>query len=393
MQATDSRRALKWLTGAIFLLVCGFSMCSNIIGVTMDPMIGAFSLTGASQGLMTSMINLGSTLPLLVIPLLQGRVHKTWLIIFGGILQVFMLVLTGMAQSVPVLLAACALLGAGNNFTDSCVNSYIVDLHPTESTRYLGLLHGFFGVGGLITPLLISAIIGASGWRAAYYVAAVIFAVICAVFTWVSLKNRRRVMGVAPASEAPITKAMFKAYFSTRRNLMLLGAIIFYAASQLGLVNWVVRYMSVRFDNAELGSICMSAYWICTAICRIFSSRLPFAPHKMMVFGAAGAGVFHFIGVISGNPIVMLICTGLLGLVSGLCIPVIVGEAALGNEDKTALSTAALFLLMGLSRMLMPLLMGAVAADSITNAMLLPAGAAIISAVFCHLANRDRPAQ
>ena len=71
----------------------------------------------------------------------------------------------------------------------------------------------------------------------------------------------------------------------------------------------------------------------------------------------------------------------------------IVGEAALGNEDKTALSTAALFLLMGLSRMLMPLLMGAVAADSITNAMLLPAGAAIISAVFCHLANRDRPAQ
>ena len=392
MQAKDSRQALKWLTAAIFLLVCGFSMCNNIIGITMDPLIGEFSLTGASQGLMTSMINLGSTLPLLIIPLLQGRVHKTWLIILGGILQVLMLVLTGMSRNIPVLLTACALLGAGNNFTDSCVNSYIVDLHPAESSRYLGLLHGFYGIGGLITPLLITWLLHVSGWRTAYYVSAAIFAVICAVFSWVALKNRKRVTSASPASEARITKAMFKAYFSTRRNLMLLGAIIFYAASQLGLINWVVRYMSVRFNNAELGSICMSTYWICTAICRIFSSKLPFAPHKMLVVGAAGAGVFHFIGVISGSPVIMLVCTGLLGLVSGLCIPVIVAEAALGNEDRTALSTAAIFLLMGVSRMVMPLIMGAVAATSITNAMLLPAGAAIISAVFCHLANRDRPA-
>ena len=70
LQAKDSRSALKLLTGIIFVLVCGYSMCSNIIGVTMNPLIDEFSLTGASQGLMTSMINLGSTVPLLIIPLL-----------------------------------------------------------------------------------------------------------------------------------------------------------------------------------------------------------------------------------------------------------------------------------------------------------------------------------
>ena len=89
----------------------------------------------------------------------------------------------------------------------------------------------------------------------------------------------------------------------------------------------------------------------------------------------------------------MIICSGLVGLVSGLCIPVLVSEAAIGNEDRTALSTSALFLLMGLSRMLMPLLMGAVAANSIVTCMLLPAGAALISALFCALANKYRPAK
>lgn len=392
MQAKSSLKAVKTLTLVSLLLMCGCSLCNNIIGITMNPLIDEFSLTGAGQGLMNSMMNLGSTIPLLIIPLLQGRIHKTWLMFFGGVLQVLMMLLTGVSGSIPMLLAACALLGAGNNFTDSCINSYIVDLHPNDSTRYLGLLHGFYGVGGLITPLLITLILNHAGWRVSYYVAALIFAAITVVFLVIALKNRRKVTGVAAASESRITKAMFRSYFSTRRNLMLLAAIVFYAASQLGLVNWVVRYMSVRFNNADLGSVCMSVYWVCTAICRLFSSKLPFASHKMLVVGAAGAGVFHFIGVISGNAIVMLVCTGLLGLVSGLCIPVIVAEAALGNADKTALSTSAVFLLMGVSRMVMPLIMGAVAAASITNAMLLPAGAAIISAVFCWLANRDRPA-
>ena len=393
MQSAPSRNAVKWITGAIFLMVVACSLGNNIIGVTMNPLIGEFSLTGASQGLMNSMINLGSTLPLLIIPFLQGRVHKMWLVIFGSALQALMLLLTGLSGNFTMLLVACALLGAGNNFTDSCCNSYIVDLHPADNSKYLNLLHGFFGVGGLITPLLITWILNRSGWRASYSVAAVICALIIAVFAMIVLKNRKNVTGASESSEKPITGEMFKGYITNRRNLMLMIGTIFYAASQLGLINWIVRYMSVRFDAADMGSIGMSAYWICAAICRMFCSRLPFKPHKLLVAGCIGAGLFHAIGVLSGSAVFMIVCSGLVGLTSGLCIPVLVSEAAIGNEDRTALSTSSLFLLMGLSRMLMPLLMGAVAANSIVTCMLLPAGAALISALFCALANRDRPAK
>ena len=64
MQSTASRRALKILTVTLLLIVCGYSMSYNILSNTMDPLIREFSLTGASQGLMSSMINLGSMLPL-----------------------------------------------------------------------------------------------------------------------------------------------------------------------------------------------------------------------------------------------------------------------------------------------------------------------------------------
>ena len=163
MQKTSGARLLKLLTIALLLIVCGYSMSFNILSNTMDPLVKEFSLTGASQGLMSSMINFGSLLPLLIIPLLQGRVHKIWLILGASILQVLMLLLTGASGSFGMLLFSCVLLGAGNNTTDSCVNSYMVDLHPENSAGVLGLLHGCYGIGGLLTPILVSAILASSG--------------------------------------------------------------------------------------------------------------------------------------------------------------------------------------------------------------------------------------
>lgn len=390
MQPNPSPRALKALSWSILLLVCGYSLCYNILGVTLNPLIDEFSLTGASQGLMSSVMNLGSMIPLVILPLLQGRVSKLRLILLSCALQLAMLLLTGAAMGFSTLLIACALLGAGNNFTDSCANSYIVDLHPQDSARYLGLLHGFYGVGGLITPLLISFVMNRSGWRAAYFVAAAVFALPCLLLV-VAGRRAQGTEGTAATGEARFSRAMLAQYLRSPRNLLLMGAAGLYAASQLGLVSWVARYTAVRFGDARSGSLCLSAYWICATLCRIFSPRLPIAPSKMLVFGAAGAGVFHALGVLSGSAVGMIAASALVGLVSGLCIPVLLGEAARGNGDRTSLTTASLFLVMGLARMLMPLLMGAATGRSIVVAMLLPAGAALLCALLCELARRRPP--
>ena len=387
MQTNSARRTLKILTLSLLLIVCGYSMSYNILSNTMDPLIGEFALTGASQGLMTSMMNLGSILPLVIIPLLQGRVHKIWLILCASVLQVLMLMLTGVSTNFATLLTACVLLGAGNNFTDSCVNSYMVDLHPENSAGCLGLLHGFYGIGGLLTPILVSFILEKSGWRLSYYVAAAIFGVICLFFAFVGIRSRRIEKAANASREAPLTRAMFVSYLRNPRNLFFLGAAAFYAASQLGLVSWVVRYTSVRFNDAQAGSLCLTAYWVCTTICRLVTPRLSFNPGKMLVVGAVGAGVFHAAGILSGSAMGMVVASALTGLISGLCIPVMLSEASRGNEDRTSLITSGIFLMMGLSRMVMPLAMGAVGASSLTTAMLLPAAVAVICALCCFMAN------
>ena len=385
------RRILTWILAGTLILVCGYSLCYNVIGVTMDPLIEEFQLTGAAQGLMSSMISLGSMLSLLLLPLLQGRVHKMWLILFRSILQLLMLLLTGAASGFTMLLTACVLLGAGNNFTDSCVNNYVVDLYGDDSGRSLSLIHGFYGIGGLITPVLITAILARGGWRSAYFAAAGVFAAICVVFAAVCLPRFRKVDTAAAAVEQKITREMFASYLREPRNLFILGAAAFSAAAQVGLINWVVRYESVRYNSAEIGSMCMFAYWVTCAGCRVFASSLRISPNKILIGGATAAGVAHALGILCGGTWGMLVASGFVGLLSGLCIPMLVGEAARGNADKTALTTSAVFLIMGLARMVMPLVMGAVGGASLVAAMLLPAAAHVLVAVCTALGNKRLP--
>ncbi len=390
MQTTASRRALKILTVSLLLMVCGYSMSFNILSNTMDPLVSEFSLTGAAQGLMTSMMSLGSMVPLLIIPFLQGRISKAWLIFGASVLQVLMLLLTGLSVNFGMLLTACVLLGMGNNFTDSCVNSYMVDLHPENSAGCLGLLHGFYGIGGLLTPIIVNFIMEKSGWRSGYYAAACIYAVICVLFAVVGLRSRSGSSATEPAKESPFTAAMLAEYLRTPRNIFFLVAAALYAAAQIGLLGWVVRYTSVQFNDPQTGSMCLTAYWICTTVCRLVTPRLSVKTSILLFVGAMSACVFHVIGIISGSAVGMLIACGLIGLTSGQWIPVMISEATRGNEDRTSLITCGIFLVMGLARMLIPLGMGAVSTTSLVAAMMLPAACALLCTLFGHLAVRSK---
>ena len=168
---------------------------------------------------------------------------------------------------------------------------------------------------------------------------------------------------------------------------MLLGAAICYGGAQLGITSWVARYFTVRFNNADMGSVCLSVYWITATLSRLIAPKIPLPPKKLLVYGTAIAGVAHVLGVVTGSAVAMLIATGVIGITSGLFIPMLVAEAARGNETRTSLTTSALFLVMCASRMVMPLMMGAASANSIAAAMIIPAVATLIAAAFCFLAN------
>ena len=128
---------------------------------------------------MGGMVSLESV-ALVCTPMLQSRVRKD----LAGLAQCAgadAWTIRVFADLRSVLLAVCA-ARLGGGWTDSNANSFFVDLHGKNSPKYLGMLHGCFGIGGLLTPLLIGAILTAYPWRTAYVTGSGIFGVVVLVF-------------------------------------------------------------------------------------------------------------------------------------------------------------------------------------------------------------------
>ncbi|MBO5975941.1 MAG: hypothetical protein J6P94_02030, partial [Oscillospiraceae bacterium] len=88
----------KRVTTAILVTSFAYAFVNSITSVLVNDVVETFSLTGASQGLMSSMLSLGLMIALLINPLFQGRVGKITMILVSGALQAVMLLLSGIAS-------------------------------------------------------------------------------------------------------------------------------------------------------------------------------------------------------------------------------------------------------------------------------------------------------
>jgi fucose permease len=70
----------------------------------------------------------------------------------------------------PVLVISFIFAGLGNGMADSAWNSWIGNLD--NPNQLLGLLHGFYGIGAVISPLVASLLVADAGlpWFYFYYI-------------------------------------------------------------------------------------------------------------------------------------------------------------------------------------------------------------------------------
>ena len=96
----------------------------------------------------------------------------------------------------------------------------MVDLHHDDSAKYLGFLHGGFGVGGLIAPLLIGSLLAVVSWHTVSYLMSALIALATIVF--LVLLNASKKGVPAAEKEQPLTRAGIKAYLFQKKNALLL---------------------------------------------------------------------------------------------------------------------------------------------------------------------------
>lgn len=388
METLRSSAAVKSVTAAILIASFLYAFVNSISSVLLNEVVEAFHLTGAAQGLLSSMLSMGYMLALLVNLLIQGRIEKLAMLLLSGILQAAMLILAGMASSFAVFLPAIVLLGVGCGWLDGYINSCMIDFHPQDSPKYLSLLHGLFGVGSLLAPLLIQTLLLETTWRGVFFVIAGLMAA-AMVFAALVRRGVTRPGGLQQTQEVRLSWREFSGYLRKKRNLLLLACGAMCALVQTGVTCWIVRYMLLVHGNRALGATCLTAYWIAATVNRFLAPRLRARPLLLILGGGALSALLLSLGILSSSALVMCICFGLLGLTTGHFMPMMVAECARGYRGSTTLTTSAYMFVTGVARVVVPILMAALSdALSIQVGMSAPVFAGVLVVLFAALALR-----
>ena len=154
------------LLATVYLAFISLGLPDSVLGVAWPGMRASLGQDLASAGLITLVLTVGSALSSFV----GGRVLARWgtgpVVTVSGLLTGLALLGFALSPSFALLLLLAVPLGLGAGAVDARLNQFVAAHY---SARHMNWLHGCWGVGATLGPLIMaSALTSATGWRQGY---------------------------------------------------------------------------------------------------------------------------------------------------------------------------------------------------------------------------------
>jgi sugar phosphate permease len=232
---------------------------------------------------------------------------------------------------------------------------------PSERGLAQGLTHAGSRLGGAITPIFVVALIGALGWRAPFFIFALIGLVWAAVWWWYYRNTPAEHKGVDEVERTLIQEAIGERAAPTKQSTMwkriltspqmwLLCCLYFcYGWGIVTFLQWFPTYLYDErgFELAAMGiaaslplaaGVCgdLAGGWLSDAVLKR-TGRITFSRRIIMVIGFLIAAVAVYLAAMTADPIVAVawFCLAYFGLelVVGVAwaIPLDIGGQSAGS--------------------------------------------------------------
>lgn len=277
------------LLALLYVAFVSLGLPDSLTGSAWPVMHQDLGVALSSAGVITMIISFGTV----VSSLLSDRLTAK----FG----------TGAVTAVSTLLTALALFGfsvsnafwqlciialpygLGAGAIDAALNNYVALYY---SSRHMSWLHGFWGLGALISPYIMGACLtGSLGWRGGYRTVSIIQTVLTAIL-FVSLPFWRKTTQKLEEKDKRVEKALgLKRVLKLKGVVWLLVAFFCYCAAEATAMLWASSYLvRNRGISEETAATFGSLFYIgMTAgrmLCGFVTEKL--GDKKLIRIGAAG---------------------------------------------------------------------------------------------------------
>ena len=331
MLPTADRRLAAGITGSLTLFVIGWT--GLLVPTLIRSIKQAYDQTDAGIGVAYFAYSVAYATGSVLGGQIMERIGRRAVLVGAAVLHGVGIAGFGLAPSWPLFLVAMLPAGVGAGCLDGGSNGLVLDVYRDGRGRAMNLLHVWFSVGALLSPLLIGrAVEGGLSWEAVMVLSALPLSGLAVAYALVPMPTGRRGR-LAPASSA-IPAAAGRLLSGP---LILLGvAIASYVAAEIGVSNWLVRFLEPA--PIATATLALSLTWAGATVGRLLSSviadrfdHLRFTLVCIVLMGLA-------IGLAVAAPTLPLSIAmfTLAGVASGPVFPMIV---ALGGErypDRSA---------------------------------------------------------
>ncbi len=315
--------------------------------------------------------------------LLTERIGRRAVVTAGVMLMAIGLAGLALVPTWTLFLLAAVPLGLGFGTIDGGMNGLVLDLYPAGRGRALNLLHLSFSLGALASPLFVGRLVDAgAAWQTVILGTALAGVPLAILFALVRLPSGRHEH--APGASAIRTGLALPL-------ILLAVAIACYVGSEIGVSNWLVRYLETA--SLTLATSTLALFWGCLALGRLVSARLGDRfDHAWFAATSSIAAALALVAAVAVPSLpASIILFGVVGFAFGPVYPLIM---AVAGDRYPARSAAVSGFLSGtavIGAIIYPPVMGFVSVGAGLGAAMLGAAALVFACGLVLVAVARRP--
>jgi fucose permease len=233
----------------------------------------------------------------------------------------------GLSAVWPAFLACALPAGLSAGALDGGINGLFLDLFRTRRGRALNTLHLFFSVGAFIAPLVIGQLVsGGVPWRSLYIATGLFTLPLAVLFLVLRLPHGRHRGERVPGADGVVVSRRLLFLWPLPALALAIGM---YVASEVGVSNWLVRFLSDAPLVMATGGL--SLFWGGLAIGRLVSARIAdrFDHVRFTAAWALIASALLVFAVLVPSLPLSIVGFGVVGFAFGPIFPMIM---AIGGE-------------------------------------------------------------
>ncbi len=355
-------KKLKGFVTLLFLSFVCYAFFNVLLGSQAPLMMRFYSITEAEQGFITTILSVGG-ITSAVICALWGESFGKLKALGGGLgLLALTTVLIGLAPPYYIVVICALFAGIAYTFMDIMVNSTITQYFSANSKTLLPMAHMVYGVGAMIAPYLLTAIVNPEAARSFTLPYLLVGIMTAAVFTVYSLSARK--VGKTVQESAPQTeKSRPTEVFRTGRFWAVLAGGVLFCCFTTGIVAWFPTYFNQKGFSLEMSGLMLTFFFAGNLGMRFLGPYLfsKLRPQRIFVLFSLLSILFMVLALYSDSVAAAVVFIILSGAFQALNMPALIFIGCALFPTRHASATSIAIFSYNIGGIIAPVMLGALA--------------------------------